>query len=70
MTTNTPKRPTHRAYAVKKRGEESFWREIGAVWSHDDGQGFSVKLDLLPLDGSDIVIRVPKAKEAGEGGGQ
>ncbi len=61
------KQPTHRAYAVTKNGDKSFWREIGAVWAHPDGDGFSLKLDYLPLNGADIVIRKPKA-DAGEGG--
>jgi hypothetical protein len=70
MQDSSSKRPTHRAYAVTKQGEKSFWREIGAVWQHEDGKGFSLKLDLLPLNGADIVIREPKTepKTAGEGG--
>ncbi len=63
MSNNTSKQPTHRAYAVAKHGEKSYWREIGAVWSHEDGQGFNLKLDYLPLNGADIVIRVPKIGE-------
>ena len=57
-----PKRPTHRVYAVTKNGDKSFWTEIGAAWAHQDGKGFSVKLDYLPLNGAEIVIREPKAK--------
>jgi hypothetical protein len=67
----TPHRPTHRAYAVTKHGERKFWREIGAVWAHGDGEGFSLKLDYLPLNDAEIVIRkpLPKAEaDAGEGG--
>jgi hypothetical protein len=46
IKTETPKRPTHRVYAVKKISEEkSHWTEIGAAWSHQDGKGFSVKLE-------------------------
>jgi hypothetical protein len=70
MTNPTQKRPTHRAYAVTKNGEKSFWREIGAVWAHGDGEGFNLKLDYLPLNGAEIVVRKPKADEAGEGGAQ
>jgi len=71
MRTHEAKQPTHRAYAVTKRGDKSYWREIGAVWTHPDGEGFNLKLDLLPLNGADIVIRKPKAEaEAGEGGAQ
>jgi hypothetical protein len=45
----TNKLPSHRVYAVIKKGEKSFWREIGAAWEHGDGKGFGVKLDYLPL---------------------
>jgi hypothetical protein len=60
------KKPTHRAYAVTKRGEKNFWREIGAAWAHQDGEGFSLKLDYLPLNDAEIVIRTPRATEADE----
>jgi hypothetical protein len=56
--------PSHRVYAVTKEGKQSYWRAIGAVWPHADGEGFSLKLDYLPLNGADIVIRKPKAEEA------
>jgi hypothetical protein len=39
MSTHQSKQPTHRAYAVTKRGDKTFWREIGAAWAHDDGSG-------------------------------
>ena len=29
-----------------------------------DGEGFNVKLDMLPLNGAEIVIRKPKPEEA------
>jgi hypothetical protein len=45
IKTETSKRPTHRVYAVTKNGDKSFWTEIGAAWSHQDGKGFNVKLD-------------------------
>jgi hypothetical protein len=73
MTTTTPKRPTHRAYAVTKNGDKSYWREIGGVWQHEDGKGFNLRLDYLPLNGAEIVIREPRneaAAEAGERGAQ
>jgi hypothetical protein len=30
------------------------------VWPHGDGEGFNMKLDYLPLNGAEIVIRKPK----------
>ncbi len=66
MTTRQTNRPSHRVYAVTRNGERSNWREIGAAWSHKDGEGFSLKLDFLPLNGAEILIRKPKANEASE----
>ena len=49
MQPNTGKSPTHRAYAVTQgKNKKSFWREIGAAWAHEDGKGFSLKLDFIP----------------------
>lgn len=59
----TSKRPSHRVYAVTKRPSgESNWDEIGAAWAHADGNGFSLRLQYLPLNGGEIVVRVPKEK--------
>ena len=63
-TETTSKRPTHRVYAVKKNGEKSFWTEIGAAWANHDGKGFNVKLDFMPLNGAEIVIREPLPEKA------
>ena len=65
--TTTSKLPSHKVYAVTKGSKRNFWREIGAAWAHTDGEGFNLKLDMLPLNGAEIVIRKPKA-DAGEGG--
>ena len=48
-TETTSKRPTHRVYAVTKTegSDKGFWTTIGAAWAHQDGKGFSVKLDYL-----------------------
>ena len=63
----TTNRPSHRVYAVTKNGERSFWQPIGAAWAHSDGEGFNVKLDYLPLNDAEIVIRKPKAELEGAG---
>ncbi len=56
--------PSHRVYAVTRVGKKNYWRTIGAAWSHKDGDGFSVKLDFLPLNGAEISIRKPRPEEA------
>ncbi len=62
MSNKTPSLPSHRVYAVTKDGKQKFWRAIGAAWPHSDGEGFFLKLDYLPLNGAQIVIRKPKAE--------
>jgi hypothetical protein len=43
----------------------SIWTTTGAAWAHQDGKGFSVKLDYLPLNSeAEIVIREPRAEQA------
>jgi hypothetical protein len=64
----TSNRPSHRVYAVTKNGERNFWQKIGAAWAHADGEGFNLKLDYLPLNDAEIVIRKPKADEADASG--
>ena len=55
--TTTKTRPTHRIFAVTKQGERKFWQPIGALWAHSDGKGFNQRLDYLPLNDAQIVIR-------------
>ena len=66
MNNTQTKQPTHRVYAVTKGAKKNFWHEIGAAWAHQDGEGFGLKLDYLPLNDADLVIRTPIAKETPE----
>ena len=69
MTTETPKsRPTHRLYAVTKSGEKKFWQPVGALWAHADSKGFNLRIDYLPLNDAEIVVRVAGDKQAEAGG--
>jgi hypothetical protein len=56
----TNNRPSHRVYAVTKTEKGNFWQPIGAAWAHGDGEGFNLKLEYLPLNDAEIVIRKPK----------
>jgi hypothetical protein len=50
---------------VTNESKHKFWSAIDAAWAHKDGDGFSLKLDYLPLiPGPQIVMRKPKAEEA------
>ena len=46
---------------VKREGQDDFWLNIGAAFMHQDGDGFNVVLQALPLNGK-IVLRPPKAQ--------
>jgi hypothetical protein len=54
--------PAYRAYTVVKReGKDDFWLNLGIVFPHEDGDGFNLLLQALPLDGK-IVLRTYKEK--------
>jgi hypothetical protein len=56
------RRPTHIAYWVRDReNQKGEWREIGVAWSHADGKGFNVALDVLPRDGR-VTLRLLEEK--------
>ena len=45
------------AWHVSERGEKKFWNRIGAAWEHEDGEGLTLQLDLLPVTGGRVVLR-------------
>ena len=60
----TSPRPSYRAYTVIKRdGQDDFWLPIGAAFPHQDGDGYNIVLQALPIDGR-VVLRVPKDDDA------
>ena len=68
------KKPDMAVYHVTERGEgetkRTFWEKIGVAWSHGDGNGLTFKLDYIPFNSGlgQMVIRAPKADDAGGGG--
>lgn len=63
MTDSVKKRPDMTVYFVPER-ENPYWTQIGAAWQHGDGEGFSIRLDLLPNSPGRIELRKRKPKEA------
>jgi hypothetical protein len=53
------------AWHVTERGEKKFWTRLGAAWNHEDGDGMTLQLDLMPVAGGRIVLRAPKHGEEG-----
>ena len=61
--------PAYRAYTVIKReGQDDFWQALGAAFPHQDGKGFNVVLQALPIDGK-IVLREPQEDDRAETNG-
>ncbi len=57
MADRQPATATHRAYTVIRReGQDDYWLNLGLVFGHQDGKGFNIVLQALPLDGK-IVCR-------------
>ena len=55
--------PTHIVYHVKDLstpGEadapRAIWTKVGAAWQHNDTKGFTIVLEVVPLDGR-LVVR-------------
>ena len=65
--TNTyePQKPTFHVYAVKGEGKRAIWIKIGAAFEHQDGKGFGIDLDALPINGR-LVLREPKEIGGGD----
>lgn len=58
-------KPAFYAYHVPER-EGAFWSRIGAAWDHEDGEGLTLQLDLMPIGTGRIVLRAYEPDEAGE----
>ena len=60
--------PTYIVYHVKdavdsENGKQrGVWTRVGAAWPNKDGKGFSVVLDVVPLDGR-LILREPMERE-------
>lgn len=57
------KPPAFIAWHVRKKDDKSFWTRIGAAWDHKDGEGLTLQLETVPIDGR-IILRVPQADQA------
>ena len=63
--TNDKQGPALVAFHVREAKDgkgKGFWTRIGAAWPHEDGEGFNVQIDAMPINGK-IVLRTPKADE-------
>jgi hypothetical protein len=61
----TSHEPAFRVFSVIKReGQPDFWLSLGAAFPHQNGEGYNVILQALPLPNGDgivkLVLRPPK----------
>lgn len=62
-----PKAPEFLAWHVIDKGEKSFWNKVGAAWQHKDGKGYTLQLEVVPINGR-VVLRQPlEDTEPGDG---
>ncbi len=60
--------PTYIAWHVTGDGDnKAYWTRIGAAWPHQDGEGLTLHLDLVPVSGGRIVLRHPSENNNGAG---
>ena len=64
-TTRIRKTPAFTAYFISDR-DGCPWVPIGAAWDHRDGDGFNLRLDLIPNVPGRIVLRRIRQDAAGE----
>jgi len=57
-------KPAYRAYTVIKReGKEDYWLNLGVAFAHEDGEGFNLLLQALPVDGKLVLRRYKEETE-------
>ena len=55
---------THTTELPRGEDQDDWWTNIGAAFPHKNGEGYTIVLQAIPLDGK-IVLRPPKEKDEG-----
>lgn len=57
-----------RVYSIiERKGQDDYWLNIGVAFPHEDGKGFNVMLQALPIHGNGkIVLREHDQKDQAE----
>jgi len=60
-------KPDFRVYTVIKReGKDDYWLNLGVAFRHDDGEGFNLLLQAMPLDGKLVMRTYREESEEGD----
>jgi len=55
-------RPSFEAFSVREGPEnKSYFNRVGVAFPHKDGEGHTITLDAVPVDGR-IVLRTPRER--------
>ncbi len=67
MSNTDSNKPSHYVYTVRAgtQSGNDYWTKVGVAFAHNDGKGFSVMLEALPLDGK-LTIRTAEPKSKGK----
>ena len=59
---NPNNRPVFRAMTIERRKSGDYFHEVGAAWPTREGNGYTVQLYALPLDGK-LVLLPPRTDD-------
>lgn len=62
------KRPTHNIWRVTGDKANARWTKIGAAWPNEDGEGFNLVFDAVPVTGRTVIRKIKDRAGAQEGG--
>ncbi|ANY85483.1 hypothetical protein BB934_45525 (plasmid) [Microvirga ossetica] len=57
--------PSHEMFVVEGEGEKAMWHKVGALWAHNDGEGFNLTIPAGITVSGRLVIRTRKEKANG-----
>jgi hypothetical protein len=56
--------PAYRCYTVIKReGKDDYWLNLGVCFAQEDGEGFNLLLQAMPLDGKIVLRRYRRTRK-------
>lgn len=68
MATSSQNSPAFVLWSVDGDGPNARWTRVGAAWNHQDGKGFNLRCNAIPLQGRLVArVYVPKARDDRQG---